>query len=176
MLCNGFAKHFPDLSYILNNKHSVNCTIDSLVPRTMPRKAYTIQVSRGSSFNNEEHMFYQTLDRMANHQTQSTQPLDMDTLKMIWLGLSSNYEKEFSTVACFAKIIPGFTKLELEDQITLLKAAYIEVMVLLRCISVRSDVEAFVKYYSGSNELRLIPLSLLDSRLLGEDFHKYHSK
>jgi len=88
--------------------------------REIVKKAYAVITARDYDIGAKDH-----------HQKLTSDPELVDAVKATREGWVKIVEERFKEIVAFAKNLPGFTSLCMDDRITLLKAARVETSVLI---------------------------------------------
>lgn len=189
-LTSSFSFHFSAVCDLITNKDNIVSRIQSMVLPDQLDESGSLEQFVFSPIisDSKELQFFQTFFSLCQHSPSPSftkhefsrmalsQPLCSESLKMIWLGLTTNFESQLQTVAKFAYTIPNFHRLCVSDRKILLRMATVEVLVLLRTYFILSDVEALVSYSPVKDEVYLLPFKLMQSNLLGEEFYAFHDR
>lgn len=173
-LTSSLFENVTNVAYLLQRRESISGRISRMMESNKPSDSILFSESPTDP---SQRLFYINLETFIQQRNQRQYDDDViNVSKMAWLGLSSEFDSQLQSIIKFALSIPGYHKLVVCDQRTLILTSCVEVLLLLKCLRVLPDSNMLIDYDYMADRVSLIAVDDLVQPILGKEFYNFHQK
>lgn len=178
---------FPELNALMNCKPQLDIRVDGLIAEaslTNPGEQITEPIySPGPGDEHILYAFYLEMKETAQNTKIAASlcdvedsPASADSINILWKNWMNVAEHLFIQLTKYAKKLPGFEHLYLDDKVTLLKASRIEIMTLLGHPLCRPEDHLIGMYVAITQEILLTPIDMFPEGRFTRKFNEDNNK
>lgn len=171
-----FEKCFPDISSFYHHRKRHFERIDGYFKSASSTLLCTLITGDSQSSSSDSDQSHELVISKSFYTlySQTSSTISSENIPSIRENFISYLEKSLEQLVIassnFAKKVKGFNSLTIEDRMILMKAAFTELLTLVRWIFWRSDIDHLIRYDRHTDDIEMLSGTLLRRILVDEDY------
>lgn len=170
-LASAFQRIFIDVAFYHQSKSALNNTIQRFLSQQgITRVTAYMRYSDKPSITSQESLFSRMCEinsLMLSLSLSETEKNSSVAKQKMWEIMSQISESVLLKCCDFAKQIPGFSDIAIDDRMVLLRSAFGELLLATQFFFWKSDINAYIKVQPENGEIHFIPYDYLEKMVVG---------